>query len=92
MDNIHVHDAALLTSCTWKHASIGCILVIMHPGGGSPSDGLPPWGGGIAKVFHGRLWFPPPMQANRTQVKRRLHSANVIHVTWRLLGVQRNSE
>ena len=30
-------------------------------------------GGGIARVFQGTLWYPPLMQANRTQVKRLLH-------------------
>ena len=36
-------------------------------------DGLPPGGGGIARVFQGKPWYPPLMQANRTQVKRLLH-------------------
>ena len=35
----------------------------------SPSDGLP-GGGGIARVFQGKLWYPPLMQAKRTRVKR----------------------
>ena len=30
-------------------------------------------GGEIARVFHGKLWYPPLMQANRTQVQRLLH-------------------
>ena len=48
----------------------------------------------IARVFQGKLRYPPLMQANRTKVKRLLHlcSANVIHVTRMLLGVQRNSK
>ena len=40
------------------------------PGGGgrrSPSDGLP-GGGEIARVFQGKLWYPPPMQAHVHQV------------------------
>ena len=27
-------------------------------------------GGGIARVFQGKLWYPPLMQAKRTRVKR----------------------
>ena len=30
-------------------------------------------GGGIARVFQGKLWYPPPMQAKRTRVKRLSH-------------------
>ena len=44
------------------------------PGGGgrwSPSDGLR-GGGGIARVFQGKLWYPPLTQAKRTRVKRLL--------------------
>ena len=33
-------------------------------GGQSPSDGLPGGGGGIARIFQGKLWYPPLMQAN----------------------------
>ena len=35
--------------------------------------GAPGGGGGIARVFQGKLWYPPLMQATRTQMKRLLH-------------------
>ena len=35
-------------------------------GGGHQVTVPPPWGGGVARVFQGKLWYPPLMQANRT--------------------------
>ena len=35
--------------------------------------GSPRGGGGIGRVFQGKLWYPPLMQATRTQMKRLLH-------------------
>ena len=51
-------------------------------------------GGEIARVFQGKLWYPPPMQAKRTRVKRLSHlcGANVFHPTLMLLRIQRNGE
>ena len=36
-------------------------------------------GGGFARVFQGKLWYPPLMQANRTQVKRWFRQFLVIY-------------
>ena len=45
------------------------------PGGGGDSRQVTVsrGGGGIARVFQGKLWYPPLMQAKRTRVKRLLH-------------------
>ena len=48
-------------------------LALSLPGGGqSPSDSLP-GEGVIARVFQGKAWWPPTMQANKTRVNGLLH-------------------
>ena len=53
----------------------GSRATVSRVGGGG--DGrqvtVSPGGGGIARVFQGKLWYPPLMQAKRTCVKRLLH-------------------
>ena len=52
------------------------VSVRRSPGWGGGGDGrqvtVSPREGGIARVFQGKLWYPPLMQAKRTRVKRLL--------------------
>ena len=61
--SLHIPPAPLANSRVSARRSPG------WGGRRSPSDGLP-GGGGIARVFQGKLWYPPLMQAKRTRVKR----------------------
>ena len=65
-----------LTSLDWqpKHQAYPPPPREISPRSASPPPGInstcPRGGGWIARVFQGKLWYPPLMQSNRTQVKQ----------------------